>query len=179
MILPTADEEARFWALLEDTWAAFGPEVDALRRALVEREPGQEAFEEAAQLEEHVDRLVESLREVAAGLSAEELTALDRVVERKLHDLDREDVHAVTDGSDDGFLYARGFVVALGRGFYEAVARDPRLAVPDAEAEAFCYLFAHAHADRFGGFPETGSGISRESFANPAGWAGQGVPSNA
>ncbi|GAA1289923.1 DUF4240 domain-containing protein [Saccharothrix xinjiangensis] len=179
MILPTAAEEARFWALLDNAWAGLGPEADGLRRALTRRDPAEEAFEEAAQLEEHLDRLVEVLRETSAGLPAEELTALDRVVERKLHDIDRRDVHEVTDGSDDGFLYARGFVVALGREFYEAVSRDPRLAVPDAEAESFCYLFAHAHAHRFGDFPETGSGISRESFSNPAGWSEQEVPSNA
>ncbi|MFC6088783.1 DUF4240 domain-containing protein [Saccharothrix lopnurensis] len=179
MILPTAAEEARFWALLENAWAGRGPEVAALRRALVERAPGEDAFDEAAQLEEHLDRVLEALRAVAADLSAEELTALDRVAERKLHEIDRADVHEVTDGSDDGFLYARGFVLAMGREFYEAVARDPRMAIEDAEAEAFCYLFAHAHADRFGDFPETGSGISRESCSNAAGWPDLGVPSNA
>jgi hypothetical protein len=34
------------------------------------------------------------------------------VLERTLYDIDRADIQAVTDGSDDGFLYARGFVVA-------------------------------------------------------------------
>ncbi|MET8089612.1 hypothetical protein [Micromonospora sp. NPDC005220] len=52
-------------------------------------------------------------------------TNLDPVVERKLHDIDREDIHEVTDGSDDGFLYARGFIVALGRAYYEAVRTRP------------------------------------------------------
>jgi hypothetical protein len=58
----------------------------------------------------------------------EELTSLDRVVERKLYDLDREDVHEVTDGSDDGFLYARGFIVAMGKDFYGAVLANPSVA---------------------------------------------------
>ncbi|QFZ21909.1 DUF4240 domain-containing protein [Saccharothrix syringae] len=179
MILPTAADEARFWAMLDDAWAGRGPEVDGLRRALAGRDPAEEGFDEAAQLEEHLDRVLADLRAAAEDLSSQELTALDRVVERKLHEIDREDVHEVTDGSDDGFLYARGFVVALGREFYEAVARDPRVAVADAEAEGLCYLFAHLHADRFGDFPETGSGISRESGSNPAGWPDSEVPSNA
>lgn len=32
-------------------------------------------------------------------------------------------------------LYARGFIVALGREFYDAVVRDPELAVLDGECE--------------------------------------------
>ncbi|GAA3462854.1 DUF4240 domain-containing protein [Saccharothrix longispora] len=170
MTLPTAADEARFWTMLENAWAGLGPEANDLRRALAKRDTSTEAFDEAAQLEEHLDRVLVALREAAADLSSAELTALDRVVERKLHDIDRRDVHEVTDGSDDGFLYARGFVVALGQEFYEAVARDPRIAVEDASAESFCYLFAHLHSEKFGDYPETGSGITRESFANPAGW---------
>jgi hypothetical protein len=35
-----------------------------------------------------------------------------------------------------------------------------------------CYFFAHLHHERFGAFPDTGSGISRESGQNLAGWLG-------
>ncbi|MBM7809587.1 DUF4240 domain-containing protein [Saccharothrix algeriensis] len=167
----TENDEARFWALLENAWAGVGPEANEVRAALVKRDLDEEAFAEAAVLEEHLEAVLAALRRSCAELSGEELTALDRVVERKLHEIDRRDVHEVTDGSDDGFLYARGFIVGLGQEFYEAVARDPRVAVPDAECEALCYFFAHLHADRFGGFPGTGSGISRETATNAAGWA--------
>jgi hypothetical protein len=97
--------------------------------------------------------------------------SLDRVLERKLHDIDRADIQAVTDGSDDGFLYARGFIVAMGRNFYDAVASDPQVAVRDAECEEMCYFFAHLYRERFGEFSDTGSGISRESCSNATGWA--------
>ncbi len=42
--------------------------------------------------------------------------AFDRMLERKLplYNVDRQEIQEVTDGSDDGFLYARGFIVALG-----------------------------------------------------------------
>ena len=99
-----------------------------------------------------------------------ELTDLDRVAERKLHDLDREEIHEHTDGSDDGFLYCRGFIVAVGREFYLAVNADPSLAVLDADCEQMCYFFAHLHAERFGNYSDIGSGISRESGTNPNGW---------
>jgi hypothetical protein len=111
--------------------------------------------------------LTDQCRELPGG----ELTSLDRVLERKLYDIDRADIQAVTDGSEDGFLYARGFIVAMGRDFYDAVASDPEAAVLDAECEEMCYFFAHLYRDRFGEFPETGSGVSRESCSNATGWA--------
>jgi hypothetical protein len=80
-------------------------------------------------------------------------------------------VQEVTDGSDDGFLYARGFIVALGKAFYDAVVANPEMAICDAECEEICYLPTHVHEERFGAWPETGSGISRESCTNRAGWA--------
>src|SRR5262245_17068655 len=77
-----------------------------------------------------------SLAEESAVLSDEDLVDMDRVLERKLYDIDREDIQAVTDGSDDGFLYCRGLIVALGRDFYEAVVANPAMAVPDGECES-------------------------------------------
>ena len=73
-------------------------------------------------------------------------------------------------GSDDGFLYSRGFVVAMGREFCDAVTGDPAMAVPYAECEEMCYFFAHLSHDQFGEFPDTGSGISRESGSNLIAW---------
>ncbi|MER5456306.1 DUF4240 domain-containing protein [Micromonospora sp. NPDC002389] len=166
--LPTAEEEDRFWALVEQAWAALGPEPAALRRALVGRDP---AHDDGYAMDRWLDPFVTELRRLAADLPRTELVALDRVVERKLYDIDRADIHEITDGSDDGFLYARGYIVALGREFYEAVKANPVTAVPDAGCEGFCYLFSHLHHERFGDWPDTGSGISRESCMNPAGWA--------
>lgn len=67
---------------------------------------------------------------------------------------------------------ARGFTVAMGREFHTCVAGDPRMGAPWAECEGMCYFFAHLHHERFGAFPATGSGISRESGQNLAGWLG-------
>jgi hypothetical protein len=36
------------------------------------------------------------------------------------------------------------------------------MAVPQAECEEMCYFFAHLHHDRYGSFPDTRSGISRD-----------------
>ncbi|MBM0275061.1 DUF4240 domain-containing protein [Micromonospora sp. STR1s_6] len=162
--MPTPADEARLWALIESAWAGLGAEPLALRQAILQRDPADDDDEDGPSyaIEGWLDPLLDRLGQLAAELTRQELTDLDRVVERKLHEIDREDIHEVTDGSDDGFLYCRGFIVALGQAYYEAVRADPTMALPDAECEGICYLFAHLHNDRFGSWPETGSGISRE-----------------
>ncbi|WP_242910427.1 DUF4240 domain-containing protein [Actinomadura terrae] len=169
------DETARLWELVEAAWAPLGPEVAQARQELARRtpEPGDELYGAPpfSLVDDALKGFLDNLADLSRDLSSEELTALDRAVERLLFDIDRADVHAVTDGSDDGFLYARGFVVALGREYYTAVVRDPRMAILDAYCESMCYLFFHVHHERFGDFPDTGSGITRESFSNPEGWA--------
>ncbi|MEU5945170.1 DUF4240 domain-containing protein [Micromonospora sp. NPDC047465] len=170
--LPSADDEARFWALVESAWERLGAAPAAFRRALLTRDPEADDDDDSLYaIDAWLNPFLDNLRQLSADLSSQELTDLDRVVERKLHDIDRADVHEVTDGSDDGFLYARGHIVALGREFYEAVNADPAVAVPDGTCESMCYFFAHLHNKRFGGWPDTGSGISRESCTNAAGWS--------
>jgi hypothetical protein len=166
---PTSEDEARFWALLEAAWAPLGPEVIQARHALAVRAQGSDP--DISVVADALQAFLDSLASRCRGLSADELTSLDRVLERKLYDIDRAGIQAVTGGSDDGFLYARGFIVAIGREFYDAVAGEPRMGVPDAECEEMCYFFAHQYRERFGNFPDTGSGISRESCSNQAGWA--------
>ncbi|MDQ3789899.1 MAG: DUF4240 domain-containing protein [Actinomycetota bacterium] len=165
--IPTAADEARFWSLIESAWQRVGSAPSALRKDMLT--PDNE--EAAAALDEHLTTFVDHLTALSADLSDTELTDLDRVLERKLYDIDRADVHEITDGSDDGFLYCRGFIVALGQEYYEAVAADPSLAAEDAECESMCYFFAHRYADRHDRFPDTGSGISRETCSNKAAWA--------
>ncbi len=97
------------------------------------------------------------------------LAALDRVIER--WEIDRADVRAVTGGSDDGFLYARGFTVAMGREFHGSVAGDPHMGVPWAECEEMCYFLAQLHHERFGAFPAGPASPVSRARTWPAGWA--------
>ncbi|MEY9908293.1 hypothetical protein ABIA35_004526 [Catenulispora sp. MAP12-49] len=141
--LPTDDEENRFWSLLTE--------------ARSKSDGSTEGF-------------LTALSDLCEPMSSSELTDLDRVVERKLYDIDRADIQAVTDGSDDGFLYARGHIVASGRETYYAVLADPNNAEADEELEEMCYFFAHLHDKKYGSWPKTDSGISRESCSNAGGW---------
>ena len=168
MKVPAPEDEACLWSLTEAAWAPLGPDVRQARQALVIRPAGSQA--ETSVVMGALRRFLDVLAGRCRGLTGAELTSLDRVVERKLWEIDRASIHAVTGGSDDGFLYARGFIVAMGREFYDAVADDPEMGVPYAECEEMCYFFAHRHRERLGDFPETGSGISRESGQNLVGW---------
>ena len=159
----------RLWRLVEAAWASLGAEVNKVRHALSTR-PAGEPLDGLPVLEGAREAFLKGLASWCRELTAEDLTALDRMVERKLYDIDSADLHAVTGGSDDGFLYARGFIVAMGRELYYAVAADVLMAVPWAEFEEMCYFFAHLYRDRYGSFPDTGTGISRESGSNLAGW---------
>lgn len=158
-VTSTPEDHARFWNLIASAWAATGIEPAAVLRST---EGG---------LQNRLDAFLAQLSALSTDLTSEELTALDRVAERALYDIDRAEIQAITDGSDDGFLYARGFIVAMGRDYYDAVNSDPEAATTDAECEEMCYFFAHLHNERFGGFPKTGSGISRETASNPTGWS--------
>jgi hypothetical protein len=166
--IPAPENEARLWSLIEAAWAPLRPDVRQARLALVIRPAGSQA--ETSVVLGALPRFLDLLAGRCRSLTGAELTSLDRVVERKLREIDRASIHAVTGGSDDGFLYARGFIVAMGREFYDAVADDPEMGVPYAECEEMCYVFAHLYCERFGDFPETGSGISRESGQNLIGW---------
>ena len=169
--------ENRFWTPIEDAWtakpvnAAFRAELlatidaPAKREAFVDRHFDKDDLGMIPEEDAFIDTLTADLVE----LSKEELIAFDRLLERKLYAIDREEVQAVTDGSDDGFLYCRGFVVACGKAFYEAVDRDPENALCDFECEAMCYLPHEVYQERFGGDPPD-SEISRESCSNADAW---------
>jgi hypothetical protein len=163
-----AMDESRFWSMIEVAWNAIGGHAEA-RRALAE---GHDPETHADSLDEALRSFIAALRKQLADLPTEELLSFDRILERKLYDIDRADIHERTDGSDDGFLYCRGFIVALGRRYYEAVRDNPDLAVVDAECEQMCYVSWHLYHERFGDMPP--SGISRETCSNFAGWPEDG-----
>jgi hypothetical protein len=111
---------------------------------------------------------VPSLQAALEKLPKDELLQFDRILERKLYDIDRADIQEYTDGSDDGFLYARAFIVAAGQAYYEAVSKDPSRAMMELECEDLCYLPVRVYSEKFGEMPD--SGISRETGFNKAGW---------
>ncbi len=157
-------DEEEFWKLIEAAWKASGG-YTRQRKLLAQ---GKLAEEKAFDLQDALDDVVAALTKTLERLTQDDLLAFDRILEKKLYDIDRAEIQAVTDGSDDGFLYARGFIVAMGREVYEAVNADPAKALTDFECEEMCYLSVHLYEEKFGEMPA--SGISRESASNASGW---------
>lgn len=157
-------DERSFWFLIESAWQAVGGKLEARRRLAQGRLPAQKA----TQLVESQSKVIAALHALLNRLPADELLMFDHILERKLYDIDRADIQEHADGSDDGFLYARGFIVAAGRGYYDAVRADPALTLTDTECEDICYLSRHLYREKFGDVPP--SDISRESCSNTDGW---------
>ena len=94
-----------------------------------------------------------TLRRLLMSLSRDEIVAFDKRMYGVLCQLDRRDIHDVTDGSDDGFLYIRLWIVSRGRDYFESVLRDPENAPHDAyeeENEEFMYAAMEAYEEKFG-----------------------------
>ncbi|MEQ8458993.1 MAG: DUF4240 domain-containing protein [Sandaracinaceae bacterium] len=160
--------EERFWGMIETAWHAAAPQAAATRAKLLEDRDDRDDL--SWEVSESAELMLGALRSKLAQLPQEELLAFDRILERSLHEIDREEIHEVTEGSDDGFLYCRGFIVAVGRTYYAAVRKDARWAVVDAECGSMPYVSFHVFAERFGEDAWVPSDISRESFSNPDGW---------
>jgi hypothetical protein len=155
-------DETKFWAMIESAWAKTGGWNESRTRLLAGEEVDSNELMEAAQ------EMIPHLEAALKSLNQDELLAFDRIAERKLYDIDREEIQEFTDGSDDGFLYCRGFILAAGQAYYDEVNANPSRAMMNAECEDFCYLALHLYEDIFEAIPH--SGISRESRRNPAGW---------
>jgi hypothetical protein len=156
-------DEKGFWLMIEEAW---GDGAAAARKKFVQGKLSEEGAMKLADLSQ--SDMVPALREKLEQLPKEELLQFDRILERKLYDIDRAEIQEYTDGGDDGFLYARGFIVAAGQAYYEKVSSDPACAGMDLECEEMCYLSARVYEDRFGKMPN--SDISRETGFNKSGW---------
>jgi hypothetical protein len=157
-----------FWSIIESAWEAVGGKVED-RRTLAE---GRLSEEKVERLCASLGKVIAALYEQLDQLSAEDLLAFDRILEQKLYDIDRRDVQEYTGGSHDEFLDARGFVVAAGKRYYEAVNANPATAVSGLECQEICYLSWVLYQEKFAIIPD--GGISRETGSNHAGWESLG-----
>lgn len=166
--------EQLFWSIIDDAWTSnvdllpFRQDILAMLDSSTAREKFDAKYGNKDPLIPNVRSLLTSIQRSLDLLSKDELHQFDMIMERKLYDIDRQEIHEHTDGSDDGFLYCRGFIVAIGKTYYDAVNRDPTHAMYDWECEEITYISWHLYTEKFGDMPR--SGISRESFSNNTGW---------
>jgi hypothetical protein len=96
----------------------------------------------------------DGLKQLLMRLPGEDIIAFDLRLDEAMYQLDREDIHEVTDGSDDGFEYVRLWIVSRGKAYFESVLADPRNAPhwagSDEENESFGYTAIEAYEALFG-----------------------------
>ena len=106
-------------------------------------------------------------------LEKQAFTSYIHKLEEKLYQIDRQEIHEYIDGSDDGFLYGRCFILAMGKEYYNKIDGDPTKATYDLEAEGFGFeayiLYEKIFKEEFIRY----SIHSIESCSNPEGWKEQ------
>ena len=92
-----------------------------------------------------------------------------RAFETQLFALDREDLATHIALGDDGFLDARGFIVAMGEDYYRDVMRNPKVALVGVGVEQAYVVVLRAYETRFRE-PIPRSGIRVTTCSNLDGW---------
>lgn len=159
--------EERFWDIIEQSWGNVTPEVQQARQNLLHSAVSNfDAQNLHRALKESVVLVYE---EQIDDLRKPQLIEFDRILERKLFDIDREDIHKKHGGPVERFLFARSFIVLAGKDYYYAVKDDPSKVVPQLEAEEMSrsakLYYYHKHDEEM---PRTD--ISIETFSNKGGW---------
>lgn len=158
-------EDKKFWNLIENTWEKSGKNED--RKNAIETND-EEALEELSEFIE--SELIDFYQRELEKLDKDDFTSYIRHLEKKLYQIDREEIHEHTDGSDDGFLYCRCFILAMGKEYYNMIDENPSKAKFDLEAEGFGFEAYMSYERKFFEEFERNSIHCIESCSNPSGW---------
>jgi hypothetical protein len=159
--------EQLFWNLIDASWED-SPEINALRtEALKTNDEGQ-----LSKLSEKLeDIILENYTRRLHSLSKEDLTKFIHILEERLYHIDRQEIHEYVDGSDDGFLYARCFILGMGKAYYSMVDQTPSKATFDLWAEGFGFSAYGVYEEKCGEEFERYTFHSIETCSNEEGWA--------
>lgn len=158
--------EFKFWHIIEDAWAA-SPALLEMRNAVLKTNDAVLVEDLTGEV---YGSITNNIRDLLLELNKEELTAFNHIMEEKLFRIDREDIHQYTDGSDDGFLYCRCFIVGMGRAYYEMIEENPSKATCDAEAEIVGFIGYMVYLELFGEEFERNTVHCIETGSNTRGW---------
>lgn len=161
--------EQAFWGIIESSWAD-SPELYNLRTKALETNEEAVLEDLSRGIEEEI---VQNYREKLLLLGKEEFTNFIHILEEKLFAIDRKEIQEYTDGSDDGFLYCRCFILAMGESYYNAVNTNPSKATMDLEAETFGFLAYKIYEEKFAEEFDRYSIHNIESCSNIGGWKSQ------
>ena len=167
-----------FWELIEKCWKPFN--MEETRRLAISK-PTPQVLQSLSKVLNN--QIILLLEEELDKLSKEDLIHYDEILERKLYDIDREELYDVIEGGDDLFLYRRGFIVGIGKAYYDSINNNPLVATDNGvfrwdEADTACedmsLISCIIYQDKFdkkGREPMPPTGISRESGSNKDKWS--------
>jgi Protein of unknown function (DUF4240) len=159
--------EEKFWNIIDMSWAD-SPKLDKKREKVLKNNDEEILEELSGELE---DTILENYNKRLLTLDKDDLVNFIHILEERLYNIDREEIQEHTDGSDDGFLYCRCFILGMGQQYYNLVDKDPSKASMDLEAEMFGFSAYGIYEEKFGEEFERYSIHSIESCSNEKGWA--------
>lgn len=158
-------KEEQFWKIVEQSWED-SPQIKKQRD---EAKDNEESLEQLSyKLEEDI---TENYIKRLSKLGKEELTEFIHFLEERIYHIDRKEIHTYTDGSDDGFLYCRCFILGMGKDYYNSIDKNPSKAKFDLEAEGFGFSAYQVYEELFNEEFDRYSSHSMESCSNSNGWS--------
>lgn len=139
----------QFWEFIEEAWSAI-PELKGRRSELAQVRGEKEPNQLAKTLESAIrDFVYPELEKHLLQMSKDEYSQFLGILKKRLTELDKKEIYKYVDGSDDGFLYSRGFIIGMGRDYFHAILNDPSLGTLYLESEEFGYFIQHLFDKRF------------------------------
>ncbi|MFQ6602896.1 DUF4240 domain-containing protein [Flavobacterium sp. C3NV] len=161
--------EDKFWEIIELSWAD-SPALYKLRAECLKNNDAEILEQLSDELQGYI---LKNYNKRLLELNKEDLTKFILISEERLYNIDREEIHEYTDGSDDGFLYCRCFILGMGKEYYNIIDKDPSKATFDLEAEIFGFSAYSVYEENFGEEFDRYSIHCIESFSNENGWSNE------
>lgn len=158
--------EQIFWQIIESAWTDF-PSLNQQRLQAVE-DNDEEALQELSEALEN--EVFDSFKHKIRELNQENLTKFIHILEEKIYNIDRAEIQEYTDGSDDGFLYCRCFILAMGQAYYDMIDNSPEKASMDLEAESFVFSIYKVYEEKYGEAFDLYATHCMETGSNHKGW---------
>lgn len=129
-----------YWQIIELAWEA-NQELKTRRNELTTLEGIKRPGKLGKQIEKCMnDEIYPVFETRLAELPMDDLLQFTELHRVNLFTIDRFDIGKYLGGSDDGFLYSRGFVIGLGKESYCRINDNPRLGTLGLESEGFAYM---------------------------------------
>lgn len=158
--------EQECWRIIESSWED-SPKINEVREKALKTNDEDLLEELSGELEEEI---LENYNKRLLELEKDSFTDFIHILEEKLYKIDREEIQEYTDGSDDGFLYCRCFILGMGEQYYNLIDTNPSKATMDLEAESFGFAAYKVYEEKFGEEFERNSVYCIESCSNQEGW---------